>query len=190
MKNELDAAKRIVIKRAQKPLRNIDTVNRVDTNKVAAEVRNHYSFLKDISKVFTRRQLQDLGLDTRDIESIYRLDSGSRSNYGKEAEAMEESGIDYKRGYNTGVFEDLENSNNDLDGNMNSERKEDIEVESLKREIVNLWGDILDDSNYRPKVESRNSYINEYYKRKKELERRKQIDSLLQELEEYLERKK
>ena len=212
MQRELDAAKRVVIKRAQKPLlRNLDTPNRVDTNKVAADVRNYYSFLKDISKVFTRRQLQDLGLDARDIDSIYSQNSGSRSNFENEAAEEEHPGIDYKRGYNMGVFEDLDNdkkddiensnnkryknlydSKNNIDENSNNKRYEDddIEVESLKREIISLWGDILDDSEPRQKVETRNSYISEYYKRKKELERQKRIDSLLKEIEEYLERKK
>ena len=213
MQRELDAAKRVVIKRAQKPLlRNLDTPNRLDTNKVAADVKNYYSFLKDISKVFTRRQLQDLGLDVRDIDSIYNVNSGSRSNYENEAVEEEHPGIDYKRGYNMGVFEDLENddensvvddsnykryknlydSKNYIDESSNNKRKEDddIEVESLKREIISLWGDILDESEPRQKVETHNSYISEYYKRKKELERQKRIDSLLKEIEEYLERKK
>ena len=193
MKLELDAAKRVVIKRAQKPLRNIDIqkpLHNIDTDKVAADVRNYYSYLKDISKVFSRQQLQDLGLNARDIDAIYGMNSGSRSNYENEAEGEEVSGYNYKRGYNTEAFEDVLNLGDDLDKNINTNRNEDIEVESLKREIVDLWENILDNSDTQQKVETRNSYLNEYYKRKKELERQKRIDSLLNELEEYLERKK
>ena len=210
MKMELDSSKRVVLKRAQKPLgSSVDKkTQNVDKKKLETEIKDYYSFLNEISKVFSRRQLEDLGIDSRDLATLYdEFQSRSRPKYESEVEKSEREavsekdyGYDYKRGYNTQAYSDVLDLGDETDKNTaierennrefeNSKNREfedlnDKDFEDLKREILSLWEDF-------DKPEStQNSYIEEYYKRKKELERQKRINDLLNDLDIYLKRKK
>lgn len=188
MKVELDSAKRVVIKRAQNPVMAVDKKGgTIDKKKVQSEVREYYGFLRDIAKMFTRRELEELGMDSRDLAALYGHDSRSRLNADNEAKSEEDYGYDYKRGYNTQAFEDVLNLGDDDNEDTAVNRENDIDLEEIKREILDIMKDLdQGDSGYT----RQNSYIDEYYKRKKKIEHEKRINTLLNQLEEYLETKK
>ena len=181
MKMELDSAKRVVLKRAQKP------PSGMEKKKVADEMRSYYGFLKDVAKVFSRRQLEELGIDSRDLAGMYDLELGSRSKVEKEADDDGDYGYDYKRGYNTGVFDDVLKLGDDSDKNV--EAKDNYDFEDFKRDLLDVLEDLDKVSSNKNHIKH-NRYVDGYNKRKKEIERQKRINALLDDLEEYLKRRK
>ena len=205
MEKELNSAKRVVLKRAKPPFGDAkEELSPVDKKKVTDDMKTYYGFLKEVAKVFSTRELEDLGINTRDLAAIYDdlkpvswsksdksrihirdvseriLESRSKSNgYGGNAEGC---GYDYKRGYNINVFDTgIKRRLN----SVNNERRQNNNLAGFKRGL----DEFLDDDSEGKEV-AHNSYIDGYNKKQASLDRQKRINSLLQELEGYLNEKK